>query len=316
MLYPSFLSPHVVPIDFATHPILKIVNQLRWYSLMYVLGFLIAYVILNKLAKKGDIQLTTGKNGNLQDLFFYAFIGLIIGARLGDYILYRPWVFIKAPWELIGFYASAQGGVEFRGLMGLSFHGGMLGMIIAFFIFSRRYKIPFFHITDYTCLVVPFGLFFGRLGNFINAELWGHTTQSNFGIRFPLYAEKGGYFAWKKGWEALGPNLQKVAENLNQYYGPLRHPSQLYEALLEGVLIFLVVFGAYRLKARRGVMSWIFIMLYGLFRFLVEFVRAPSDWAYGWFTGGMAYSLPMFIIGAVMLFITMKRPPAAAADIK
>jgi phosphatidylglycerol:prolipoprotein diacylglycerol transferase len=171
----------------------------------------------------------------------------------------------------------------------MSFHGGLAGVFVAILIFTRRHHYKFSHIGDWLVLPAPLGLFAGRMGNFFNAELYGTQTTGILGMRFPMYDKVGGYERWAAMPSALRP------------YTEPRHASQLYEALLEGLVLFAILQWIKRYNPKRGVLAWSFVAGYGIFRFVVEFWREPSiAWSLGWFTSGMAYSLPMFLVGAAI----------------
>ncbi|MBI4977462.1 MAG: prolipoprotein diacylglyceryl transferase [Spirochaetes bacterium] len=297
MKYPEFLSPHVFP------PAWPVLGNIRWYGVMYLAGIVVGYFLMKYFIKKGSLKIPLEEKGGLYDFLFYVVIGIIAGARLGFFIFYHPAAFITAPWEIIGLHFDPF----YFGFDGMSYHGGMIGLIIAVALFAKRFGYRFYDIADCAAIAVPFGLFFGRMGNFINAELYGRETSGVFGMRFPIY-ERG--YAW---WASLAP--------ADRPYTNPRFPSQLYEAALEGLLLFLILFIAYKLKVKRGITFWLYITCYGLFRFLVEFVREPNEWAIGFqngmhfiqgqatlqqftgfmFTAGMAYSLPMAIIGIIFI---------------
>ena len=200
------------------------------------------------------------------DLIFYAMIGIIVGGRLGSIIFYNFDYYLQHPIEI--FYIH-QGG--------MAFHGGLIGVIVAMAIFARKHNHKFFQITDFIAPTVPVGLFTGRIANFINGELWGAPSNLPWAMIFP--AEEAG--------------------------GIPRHPSQLYEALLEGVVLFLLLWFFSKQPRPLGSISGLFLFAYGLFRFLVEFVREPDSQlgylAFGWVTMGQVLSLPMIIIGLFLL---------------
>lgn len=286
MTYPEFLSPYVFG------PLLPI----RWYGLMYIVGIICSIAILTYQEKKGLIVLKNKKikkdkqgkevgEGGPMDMVFYGTIGAIVGARIGYFLFYSPSSFLR-PWEIMGI--DLNNGFHFYGFAGMSFHGGFIGLFIALVIFSKKYHYNFYDIADNIVLPASVCLFFGRIGNFLNAELYGRITNSVFGMRFPMYDAVGGYETWKEMIPAIRP------------YTDLRHPSQLYEAFLEGIVLAVISFILTKSKnpnIRSGTRSWLWIMLYGLFRTLVEFVREISEWNVGFITAGMLYSIPMIIIG-------------------
>ena len=240
---------------------------IHWYGLMYLTGFL-AFLVLGKW----QINHRTWYRWNitmLDDALFFGALGVIIGGRLGYVLFYQLNYFMAHPTEILAVW---QGG--------MSFHGGFLGVLAAMWLFGRKYRLSWLKIMDFVAPLVPIGLGAGRMGNFINAELWGRVTGSNFGMIFP--------------------NVDDV----------LRHPSQLYEFALEGVALFLILW-IYSSKPRAtGTVSAMFLIFYGSFRFLVEFTREPDDYL-GLLSMGLSMgqwlSLPMVITGLVMLTICQKR---------
>ena len=251
MIYPT-----IDPVALSLGPI-----QIHWYGLMYLLGFSGAWWLGRLRAER--FGWTTVE---VEDLLFYGAIGVIVGGRLGYSLFYDLPALIDNPLNLFKVW---QGG--------MSFHGGLLGVVIAFGFFARATGKSYFSISDFIVPMVPVGLFFGRIGNFINGELWGKVSDVP--------------------WAMIFPNA-----------GPLaRHPSQLYEAMLEGVLLFLILW-IYSAKPKPpGAVSGLFLLGYGFFRFVIEFVRVP-DQQYGyllldWITMGQILSLPMIVIG---LFITVR----------
>lgn len=245
--------------------------QLRWYGLMYVLSFILTYFILRSETRRKQLPLNSD---DLADLVFYGAMGVVLGGRLGYILFYKLGFYLTHPLQI---FAVWEGG--------MSFHGGFLGVILAFVLFSRRKKIPFFSLIDMAAQCAPVGLGLGRIGNFINSELYGRQTDVPWGIIFP-----GG--------------------------GDLpRHPSQLYEATLEGLLLFLIVRFAARRSTTTGVPAWTFVAGYGLFRFIVEFFRQPDEhlgFLFGSFSMGQLLSFPMFILGSVMVYrLSSSRSPGS-----
>jgi len=254
--------PQIDPIIFQIGPL-----AIRWYGLMYLLGFGAAYMLILHLSRLRNLSLT--KDG-VSDLLFYGVLGVVLGGRLGYVLFYNPAQYFARPLEI---FAVWQGG--------MSFHGGLLGVVLASVIFCWRRKLPILLAGDVMVTSATIGLGLGRIGNFINGELWGRVTDQPWGIVFP-----GG--------------------------GPLpRHPSQLYEAVLEGLVLFIILYLLHRRKAAEGVPFFCFFIGYGLFRFLIEFVRQPDahlGFLWGGATMGQLLSLPMFFFGlAGCLYLCLKR---------
>ncbi len=233
--------------------------QIRWYGFMYVLGLVAAYLLIPRQKRAREL----GLSGLLvQDLVFFLAVGLILGARLGYLVFYQYHdyaFYLKNPLEII---ATWHGG--------MSFHGGFLGATMAAWWFCRRKKLPFAAVADCIAVTAPIGLGFGRLGNFINGELWGRVTDAPWAMIFP------------------GAGSQP------------RHPSQLYEALLEGLVLFIVLWLLRQRPFRDGMMVAFFAIFYGIFRFILEFFREPDvqlGFVWGPFTMGQLLCLAMVAAG-------------------
>lgn len=235
--------------------------QLRWYGLMYLAGFGLGWMLGRWRASRPG----SGWTGpDVDDLLTCVMIGIILGGRLGYVLFYDLPVYINDPMEIMRIWNG-----------GMSFHGGLLGVLGAFWYFARTRGRTFLEVSDFIAPLIPQGLFFGRLGNFINGELWGKVSDVPWAIVFPGA-------------------------------GPLpRHPSQLYEAALEGLLLFIMVW-VFSLKPRKvGAVSGLFALGYGVFRFAVEFVRMPDVQlgylAFGWLTMGQLLCVPLILAGAWLL---------------
>jgi len=256
--------PVIDPVAISLGPI-----KVHWYGLMYLIGIAGAWYLLSKRVNKPDSPI---KGEALEDLIFYAAMGVILGGRFGYVLFYNFENFLADPVMLFKVW---QGG--------MSFHGGLLGVITAMWIFARKQKCTMLALTDFIAPVVPVGLLAGRIGNFINAELWGKPTDVYWSFVFP-----GG--------------------------GPLaRHPSQLYEAALEGVALFLILW-VYSSKPRPAMaVSGLFALFYGLFRFIVEFYRVPDAHlgylALDWLTMGQILSTPLIAIGIILLGLAYHQKP-------
>jgi phosphatidylglycerol---prolipoprotein diacylglyceryl transferase len=288
---------NINPIAFSVGPL-----GVHWYGIMYLLGFVGAWFLGNRRRAQGRLPVSYDA---FSDLVFYAMLGVIVGGRIGYMLFYIPleWV-VHDPLALFRVWEG-----------GMSFHGGLLGVLAAGWWWSRRNKIHFFDAIDFLAPLVPIGLGLGRLGNFIGGELWGRYTDAPWGVIFP------------RALESLG----KAPADLYQMYlaGELnheaRHPSQLYEFLLEGVLLFVVLWVYSRKPRPRYAVSGLFALLYGIFRFSVEFVREPDIQlgfvAFDWLTMGQILSIPLIVTGIVLLWLSRRAPtivpaPAAAAAVE
>ena len=261
---PMIQFPDIDPVAFSIGPV-----AVHWYGLAYLAGIGLGWWLLHRRAARGAIGWTTDE---VSDCVFYAAVGAVLGGRIGYAVFYNFADYLANP---LNIFAVWRGG--------MSFHGGVIGFVLALLLLSRRHNRPFFAVTDFIVPVVPIGLFFGRIANFVNQELWGAPTGLPWGVVF----------------------THPVA-------GPIaRHPSQLYEALLEGVLLFVILRVVAARTAATGVVSATFLLGYGIMRFLVEFVREPDPHigylTGNWFTMGQLLSLPMIIAGIVLL---MLRNPA------
>ena len=251
--------------------------ELRWYSLAYLAGIFIGYWYLLKLLKQPGAPMA---RRHADDLVFYAALGIILGGRLGYVLFYNLSYYAQHPLDILKLWDR-----------GMSFHGGMIGTVLGIIYLSRKEGLNWLRVHDYVACCVPFGLFFGRLANFVNHELWGAETNVPWAIRFP---------------EVMNGLLVT---------GPPRHPSQLYEAALEGIVLFVVLaimFWRTQARYEPGKLVGAFVFLYGLFRFLVEFVREPDAQLVGFAqaTGlhmGQWLSLPMIVLGLYLMFTAKGR---------
>lgn len=232
------LPSHVSPILFSIGSF-----QLRYYSLMYLVAFAVVYLLFAYRIKRKEIKLTTEI---FQDYLVWAMIGVIAGARIGYALFYNFSYYIVHPLEIIMPFDFSDG-FRFVGLSGMSYHGGLIGVVLVTLLFCRRRKLNVWQFGDWICAAAPLGYLFGRLGNFINGELWGRATTVPWGMYFPLDAS-----------------------------GSLRHPSQLYEALFEGLFLFMVLWSIRKRNPFDGFMIGLYIFGYGLVRFIIEFFREPD----------------------------------------
>ena len=242
--------------------------QLRWYSLAYLFGIIIGWWYLLKLLREPGAPMA---KRHADDMVFYATLGIILGGRLGYVLFYRPGYYLENPLEIVQLWDG-----------GMSFHGGVIGVSLGILWMARKHKLDWLRIHDYVACCIPFGLFLGRLANFVNAELWGRQTDLPWGIVFP--------------------NAGGVA----------RHPSQLYEAALEGIVLFVILWALFwktRARWQPGRLVGAFILVYGISRFLVELVRQPDvgleNLSWG-LSMGQTLSLPM-ILGGLYLVVTAPR---------
>lgn len=245
--------------------------SIRWYGLFYVLSFVLAWLFYRKLLKYRQIELTRDQ---YESIIFAIMLGVILGGRLGYVLFYNLPYYLSHPLQI---FAVWEGG--------MSFHGGALGVIIAGYIFVRKHKLSFGAMADAITPLVSVGLGLGRIGNFINGELWGRPTTAPWGMVFPEAGDLP------------------------------RHPSQLYEMFLEGIVLFIVTYTLLKKIKTPGVVFWIWFALYGLFRFLIEFVREPDRLQvyedYGYFFGfmpiGQFLSMLMVIVGVVAIILIYRK---------
>ncbi|MEY8459935.1 prolipoprotein diacylglyceryl transferase [Eggerthellaceae bacterium 24-137] len=253
------------PIAFSLGPLV-----VRWYGLAYVLGFALAAFVIYRVARRWKLGMT---EDDLLTLMVCAIVGVVLGARVGYVVFYGDGYYFQHPLEI---FAFNQGG--------MSFHGGLVGLLVGGAVAARLTRIPYLTLADLGSIAAPLGLFFGRCANFVNGELWGAPTDGPWGVVFG-------------GAAGMMP----------------RHPSQLYEAVLEGLVIFCVLFALSRkLPPRpRGTFVGCFLVLYGVFRFLIEFVREPDAqlgylWG-GWLTMGQVLSAPLIVGGIAVLVWAWRR---------
>ena len=261
--------PDINPVAIELGPL-----KVHWYGLMYLVGFAAAWWLGVKRARAPHSPL---KPEQISDLIFYGALGVIIGGRLGYMLFYNFGAYIENPLHIFRVWEG-----------GMSFHGGLLGVGVALYLYSRKVKQPMFKVWDFVAPLSAIGFLAGRIGNFINGELWGRVTDVPWGMVFP-------------------------------HAGDLpRHPSQLYQAFMEGLLLFIILW-IYTKKPRPTMsVTGLFLICYGFFRFLAEFARQPDEHlgylAFGWVTMGQVLSLPMIIGGLLMMIFAYKREAAAATQ--
>jgi len=286
------------PIALALGPL-----KIHWYGLMYLLGFAAAWWLGRRRIRAG--RLPGVDEHGYGDLMFYAMLGVVLGGRLGYILFYDLPTYLAHPLQIFQVW---QGG--------MSFHGGLLGVCAAVWLWSRRRGLHFMDTIEFVAPLVPPGLGFGRIGNFINGELWGKLTNADWGVVFPASLPEP-----YASMDAATLRAQFGAGALNAF---ARHPSQLYQALLEGLVLFVVLWTFSRRPRPRYAVGGMFVLLYGVFRFLAEFVRVPDAQlqylAFGWLTMGQLLSLPLVLLGLFWLWrsrtapVLAPRPMAAKAD--
>ena len=257
------IHPNFDPVALSLGPL-----QLRWYGFMYLLAFAAAWLLARRRVYLGQRYADeTGRDWTKQqadDLIAWCCLGAVTGGRIGYVVFYNLSLFLADPLEIFRVWHG-----------GMSFHGGLLGVLAAFGLYFRKTGKTFLQTSDFTAPLVHIGLFFGRIGNFINGELWGTPSNAPWAVLFP-------------------------------HAGSLpRHPSQLYEAVLEGLVLFAVLWTLSAKKRPAGLISGCFALLYCLFRFLVEFVREPDVHlgylAFGWLTMGQILCLPLILVGLLLI---------------
>lgn len=266
--------------------------KVHWYGVMYLLAFASAWWLGRRRIRAGRLP-GTSMDG-FSDLLFYGMIGVVLGGRVGYILFYSFGDFLQNPLILFRVWEG-----------GMSFHGGLLGVMLAGLWWTRRQKLHYFDTMDFVAPLIPLGLGFGRLGNFIGAELWGKYTQAGWGVIFP--GNDPNVLQLKL--DATQLQAQYAAGALDPF---ARHPSQLYQAFLEGVLMFGILWWYSSRPRPRYAVSGMFALLYGVFRFLVEFVRVPDEGigylAFGWLTMGQLLSLPLIALGLFLLWRSRHSP--------
>ena len=283
------INPIAIPLPFWPHGI-------HWYGLMYLLGFGMAWWLGRRRIRAGRLP---GVDENaFGDLLFYGMLGVVLGGRLGYVLFYAFDDFLADPMFALRINEG-----------GMSFHGGLLGVMIAAFWWTRSRRLHYFDAMDFVAPLVPAGLGFGRLGNYIGGELWGKLTGGHWGVIFPR--------SLPETYSNLPmEELRKLHASgaLDAY---ARHPSQLYQAALEGLVMFVVLVWYSRKLRPRYAVSGLFALMYGAFRFLVEFVRVPDQQlgylAFGWLTMGQVLSLPLVAVGLFLLWLSRNAPVVAQA---
>ena len=254
-----FIQPSINPVIISLGFV-----DIRWYSLAYIFAFIIGSILIKKFNQNSYKLLS---NIQIDRFFIWAVIGVIIGGRIGYVLFYQTNLFFSKPSYILEIWHG-----------GMSFHGGLIGIIFTIYLFSIKHNIRFFYLSDLVSLVAPIGLFLGRISNFINTELYGRITDFPFAIIYPLIDNNP------------------------------RHPSQLYEALFEGIILLLILFIYFNKKPKKyliGNISALFLIFYSIFRFLIEFLREPDyhlGFVFYYFSMGQLLCIPLFLAGLVIIF--------------
>ena len=254
-----FIQPSIDPILISLGFL-----DIRWYSLSYIFTFIFGSILIKKLNKK---SLNNLSDIQIDKFFVWAVLGVIIGGRVGYVLFYQLQLFFLDPLYIFQIWKG-----------GMSFHGGLIGMIFAIYIFAKQNKLSFFYLSDLVSIVAPIGLFLGRISNFINTELYGRITDFPFAIIYPLIDNNP------------------------------RHPSQLYEAFFEGAVLFIILYLIFIKNSKKysaGIISAYFLILYSIFRFLIEFLREPDlhlGLFLNYFSMGQILCIPILFAGILILF--------------
>jgi len=247
--------------------------QIRYYSLMYLLAFYVTYrLVIRRIYNEGLPYLKE----TILDAFVWAIVGLLIGARFGYVLMYNPGYFLLHPLEIVLPFTLSDG-FRYVGISGMSYHGGLVGVIVATLLFCARHKIDFWQFADLMCAEIPLGYTFGRIGNFLNGELYGRVTDVAWGMYFPA-----------------DPYLQ------------LRHPSQLYEAFFEGIFLFVILWHLRNKADFSGFILSLYIIGYGTARFCIEFFRQPDPqigFVLGPLSMGQLLCFLMVLLGVALLIL-------------
>ncbi len=269
----------------------------HWYGLTYLAAFLMFLFVGKYRAKK--MPLLGFKPIELDDILFYGVLGVILGGRIGYVLFYKPAEFLANPSDIFKVW---QGG--------MSFHGGFLGVLVAMIWYARKTGRNFWEVTDFIAPLVPLGLAAGRLGNFINGELWGRVSSANYSwlMLFPQANEADVLHV------TAHPESAALLQQVGDYLMLPRHPSQIYQLLGEGLLLFVILWLYARKIRPMMAVSAVFLIGYGVLRFIAEFAREPDDFLglFAGFSMGQLLSLPMIVVGAVLLWWAYKRQNAPA----
>jgi phosphatidylglycerol:prolipoprotein diacylglycerol transferase len=301
--FPSWIKPEIIPgLPF------------RWYGLMYLVAFGVAWLLYRRQVRERNFPIT---DDQLSGLFFWGILALVLGARIFATLVYETSsIYRREPWLVLWPFRNGR----FTGLLGMSYHGGVIGGILAILIYSVRHHFDYREIGDMFAAGIPLGYTAGRLGNFINAELYGRVTASPLGMIFP-----GAELPARESW------VRDMAEKtgtavVNGFANLPRHPSQLYEAFFEGVVLWLIIWALRNKKPFKGFLLGIYLIGYGFFRFIIEYFREPdADLGYRIqlvktnippalftsplnFSTGQVFSFIMIVLGLAWLFIASRLP--------
>ncbi len=269
---PEGMSPYIIEIG----PL-----RIGYYGLMYIVAFLVVYLLSLYRLKTEEWEFS---KDSVENLLVWCAFGLLIGARLGYVLFYQPAYYLSHPLEAVLPVAFTDGGIRFTGISGMSYHGGAVGVVVSGAVFVRRHRMSFWGLSDFLAPAVPLAYTFGRLGNFINGELYGRATSVPWGMYFPRDPQ-----------------------------GLLRHPSQLYEAFFEGIFLFAILWALRKKRPFSGFYFGLYLIGYGTVRFFIEFVREPDahlGFVLGPLTMGQVLNLVMVAVGALVL--ALRRRTAAA----
>ncbi len=265
--------PQIDPVAVSIGPL-----QVHWYGISYLIALTLCWA-LARTRQKASVW----SNEQIDDMLFYLALGVVLGGRIGYIIFYNFAQWIENPLILFQVWKG-----------GMSFHGGLIGVLIATFLFAKKQNKTFFQLTDFIAPFVPIGLFCGRIGNFINGELWGKVSDASWAMRLPC--DDSRFYAFC---------------SYGQQWSAPHHPSMLYEAFFEGIILFILLFWFSAKPRPRMAISGLFLMGYGCFRFLVEFVRLPDahiGYLYAqWLTEGQVLSLPMMLAGLILFVLAYKK---------
>ena len=254
-----FIQPSIDPILISLGFL-----DIRWYSLSYIFTFIFGSILIKKLNKK---SLNNLSDIQIDKFFVWAVLGVIIGGRVGYVLFYQLQLFFQDPLYIFQIWKG-----------GMSFHGGLIGMILSIYLFAKKNNVNFFYLSDLVSIVAPIGLFLGRISNFINTELYGRVTEFPFAFIYPLIDNNP------------------------------RHPSQLYEALFEGIVLFFILYLYFNKNPKKykiGMISAYFLIMYSIFRFCIEYLREPDlhlGLFFNYFSMGQILCIPIFVAGLLIVF--------------